>query len=280
MLFSFKNLFSGLKKNIQESLPDIEERLLSGDVGPVVTKELCDLIKQSDLKTPEEIQSFVERQVEQWVTPQTSFNLPTHRPFVFFFIGVNGSGKTTTIAKMVHWLGQQGLKSLLVAGDTFRAAAVEQLKIWAERLNADFVGGAPGSDPASVVFNGIQAGKSRQVDAVLVDTSGRLQTKTPLMEELKKVHRAGVKSAGKDLDQIFLVLDATTGQNGLSQVIHFKEALPLTGLILTKYDGASRGGFVMRAVRETGLPLRFVGVGEQVADLQIFDPAKFSKNLF
>lgn len=279
MFFSFKNLFSGLKKNIRESLPELEERLLLADVGSVVAGQLVDLIKQSDSKTSEEIQMLIQRQVAEWMTP-TPFVLPLHRPLVFFFIGVNGTGKTTTIAKMACWLAGQGFKSLLVAGDTFRAAASEQLKIWADRLKAEFVGGASGADPASVVFNGIQAAQSRRLDAVLVDTSGRLQTKTPLIEELKKVYRATIKSAGRDLDEIFLVLDATTGQNGLSQVIHFCEALPLTGLILAKYDGASKGGFVIRAVRETSLPLRFVGVGEKITDLEVFDPHQFSKNLF
>ncbi len=276
-----KGLFGGPSRAILSLLPELEETLLSADVGIETTAKLLNAIKDnSALKTSEEALQFLKSKIETLLTVVSPWDLPAHKPAVFFFVGINGTGKTTSIGKLAHYFKSQGKKVLLVAADTFRAAAMDQLKIWADRTGADFVGGAFEADPASVVFNGVKAALARSVDIVLIDTAGRLHTKNSLMEELKKMVRVAEKELGRPVDDIFMILDATTGQNGLSQVKVFLQTIRLTALILTKYDGTSKGGIVLPVVTETGLPLRFIGVGEGVNDLNPFDAPQFVKDLF
>src|SRR5690606_25322775 len=193
---------------------------------------------------------------------------------VWMFVGVNGVGKTTTIGKIAHQQVGTGRKVLLAAGDTFRAAAAEQLATWAERAGADFVRGSEGGDPSSVIFDAVQRAASRHADLVLADTAGRLHTKTNLMEELRKVRRVAEKGAGR-VTETLLVIDATTGQNGLAQAREFREATDVTGVVLTKLDGSAKGGIVFAIETELGIPVKLVGIGEQIADLVPFQPGEF-----
>lgn len=193
------------------------------------------------------------------------------RPTVLLVVGVNGVGKTTSIAKLTHRYQKQGKKVLLVAGDTFRAGAVEQLKVWAERLHCDIVTKPANSDPASVVYDGIQKAVADQVDLVIIDTAGRLQTKVNLMAELSKIKRVIAKDIPDAPDEVFLIIDATTGQNGVIQAKAFAEATGLTGVVITKMDGTSKGGIILAIRDEIGVPVRFIGLGEQMEDLEEFD---------
>lgn len=275
-----KSLFFGAKKEIKALIPELEEKLLAADVGVATTTLLIDSLQNAPVKTAEEGYDFIKKKVEEIVTSHKSFQLPEKSPVVIFFVGVNGSGKTTTIGKIAAQYKEQGLKPLFVGADTFRAAAKDQLKIWAERCGADFIGGAQNADPASVVYDGITAAKARGCDIVLIDTAGRLQTKTNLMEELKKMIRVSDKALGRAPDEIFLIIDATVGQNGLSQARLFFEAAKITGIILTKFDGTAKGGILLSVTRELNLPLRFVGVGEKTGDLKPFKPHEFVESLF
>src|SRR5690606_14298742 len=198
---------------------------------------------------------------------------------VWMFVGVNGVGKTTTIGKVAHQQVGDGRKVLLAAGDTFRAAAAEQLGTWAGRAGTEFVRGAEGGDPSSVIFDAVERAASRHVDLVLADTAGRLHTKTNLMEELRKVRRVAEKGAGR-VTETLLVIDATTGQNGLAQAREFREATDVTGVVLTKLDGSAKGGIVFAIETELGIPIKLVGVGEQIGDLIPFDPNEFVGALF
>jgi fused signal recognition particle receptor len=202
------------------------------------------------------------------------------KPWVILFLGVNGVGKTTTIGKLAAQYRAAGKKVLLVAGDTFRAAAVEQLDIWGQRVGVDVIKHKAGSDPSAVVFDGMQAAKSRGIDVLLIDTAGRLHTKVHLIEELKKIRRIINREQPGAPHETLLVLDATTGQNGLQQARVFKEATDITGIVLTKLDGTAKGGVIVGIQEELGVPVKYIGVGEDVDDLQPFDPAGFVKALF
>jgi fused signal recognition particle receptor len=202
------------------------------------------------------------------------------KPWVILFLGVNGVGKTTTIGKLAAQYRADGKKVLLVAGDTFRAAAVEQLDIWGQRAGVDVIKHKAGSDPSAVVFDGIQAAKSRGVDVLLIDTAGRLHTKVHLIEELKKIRRVIAREQPDAPHETFLVLDATTGQNGLPQARVFKEATDVTGIVLTKLDGTAKGGVIIGIQEELGVPVKYIGVGEDVEDLQPFDASRFVQALF
>ena len=204
----------------------------------------------------------------------------SRRPWVIIFLGVNGVGKTTTIGKLAAQLRGEGKKVLLVAGDTFRAAAVEQLDAWGKRTGADVVKHRAGADPSAVVFDGMQAAKSRGVDVLLIDTAGRLHTKVHLIEELKKIRRVITREQPDAPHETLLVLDATTGQNGLQQARVFKEAADITGIVLTKLDGTAKGGVIIGIQEELGVPVKYIGVGEDVDDLQAFDAASFVRALF
>jgi fused signal recognition particle receptor len=201
-------------------------------------------------------------------------------PTVILVVGVNGAGKTTTIGKVAHRLTELGQKVVIGAGDTFRAAAVEQLAVWADRAGVDIVKQAPGADPGAVAYDAVAAGRARGADVVIIDTAGRLQTQHNLMEELRKVHGVTGKAMDGAPHHVLLVIDSTTGQNGLSQARLFSEAVPVTGLVLTKFDGVARGGIVLAIERELGIPVALIGVGEDIEDLQPFDPRAFAEAIF
>jgi fused signal recognition particle receptor len=201
-------------------------------------------------------------------------------PFVVLVVGVNGVGKTTTIGKIAHWLKGEGHPVLLAAGDTFRAAAIEQLKIWADRVGADFVRHKEGSDSSAVAFDAVRAAKTRGAHAVLIDTAGRLHTKAPLMEEMRKVVRIVGREIAAAPHEVLLVLDATNGRNAIAQAKTFQEFTGVTGIVLTKLDGTAKGGVVLSVTREVGAPIRFIGVGEALDDLRPFDAAAFAEALF
>lgn len=262
---------------------DLEALLLQSDLGVETTQEILQslrlcvqregLTKASELK-----QALREELLKRLDTPPT-LNLDSHQPAVILIVGVNGSGKTTTIAKLAQWFRTQNKKVLLVAADTFRAAAVDQLQIWAERLNLPIVAGQPNADPGAVTYDGIQAALARKADIVLIDTAGRLHTRYNLMEELKKVYRVAGKALPGAPHAVWLVLDATTGQNALQQARAFKEAVNVNGVILAKLDSSARGGMAFAIQSVLGIPILFVGLGETPSDLEIFNPEAFVQGI-
>jgi fused signal recognition particle receptor len=271
-----------------ETWDDLEEALLRADVGLGVTDALLDDLKTrvqaKEITEPSELIAALQGDmVAQLAGSDRTLHFDESRepghPNVWMFVGVNGVGKTTTIGKMARQQVVAGRSVLLAAGDTFRAAAAEQLGTWAERSNSDFVRGAEGGDPSSVVFDGVERAASKQLDLVLADTAGRLHTKTNLMEELKKVRRVAEKGSGL-VTETLLVIDATTGQNGLTQAREFREATDVTGVVLTKLDGSAKGGIVFAIETELGIPVKLVGVGEQIDDLIPFAPEEFVAALF
>jgi len=270
----------GQRKLDKAQLEELEEALLLADVGVETTsallKSLQDKIQETASKQAEVIGVFQSVLVESFQGKDRSLKMePSEdRIPVWLFVGVNGAGKTTTIAKVTRMLQDQGKKVVLAAGDTFRAAAVEQLATWAERTGAEMVKGQEGGDPAAVVFDAIGRAKATGADIVLADTAGRLHTKSNLMEELAKVRRVADRPPGEVLE-VLLVLDATTGQNGMAQARQFTEAAKLTGVVLTKLDGTAKGGIVIAVERELGLPVKLVGLGERLEDLVEFDPQEF-----
>ncbi len=261
-----------------------EEALIAADVGVPTTEKIVGglrtVAKQEAWKTTDQVVARFRRDVERFLTlPGAALDLAA-APAVVLIVGVNGSGKTTTIGKLAKQLRGQGKRVLLVAADTFRAAAAEQLTIWAERSGCDVVRGAEGADPASVVFDGVRAGKTRGADVILIDTAGRLQTKTNLMEELKKMRRVIERELGAPPAETLLVLDGTTGQNALSQARLFNEATQLTGAIVTKLDSTAKGGALVAVVDLLEVPIKYVGLGEAPDDLRPFVPADFVAALF
>lgn len=278
---AIKNLFSSSVKTWIETVSDLEEILLGADVGVTATEALIKNLGAKNIATKEAALDQIKTQITQILTPKTEFKInTTKKPFVIYLVGVNGVGKTTTIGKLACQFKETGHKVLLVAADTFRAAAVEQLHIWSKRNSVDFIGGAPEADPSSVIVDGLRHAQSKKLDVVLVDTAGRLQTKSNLMNELKKMVRMSEKEIGRAPDEIFLVVDAMTGQNGFSQAKIFCEAIPLSGVILTKYDATAKGGIIISIVQETGLPIRYLGLGEGLHDLKSFVATDFVKKLF
>jgi fused signal recognition particle receptor len=268
-----------------EVFDELEAILLGADVGVQTTAQLVNRLRErcrrDHVTSAEVLREYLKQEILSLLerVPNPPLLGPA-RPWVILVVGINGVGKTTTIAKLAAQFGQQRKKVLLVAADTFRAAAIEQLKVWAERLNVDLVKHRPGASPAAVAFDGIHAAVARGVDVVLIDTAGRLHTKTPLMEELKKVYRVVKRELPGAPHETLLVLDATTGQNALSQAQMFKDALPLSGVILAKLDGSAKGGVVLAIVDRLGIPLRCVGLGEQPDDLQTFRASDFVSALF
>ncbi len=271
-------LLNGRKEVDALLLEELEELLITADIGVETTlfliQALHDKLRRRELGDVEKLKAALKTEMVALFTAPPPPEI-TARPWVVLVVGINGVGKTTTIAKLAHQARLQGLSPMLVAADTFRAAAVEQLEIWGERVGAPVIKQKTGADPAAVVFDGLAAAQARGVDLVFVDTAGRLHTKVNLMEELKKIHRTAVKKLPGAPHEVYLVLDATTGQNALSQARLFHEAVGLTGLILTKMDGTAKGGVALGVVHETGIPLRYIGVGEGMEDLRPFDAGAF-----
>ena len=271
-----------------ETWMDLEEALLRADVGLGVTEALLDdlraRVKSKEITEPAQLLDALQgdmvlRLADADRDLHFDESLPDGSPNVWMFVGVNGVGKTTSIGKVAQQQIGAGRTVLLAAGDTFRAAAAEQLGTWAERSGAEFVRGAEGGDPSSVIFDGVERAAARKIDLVLADTAGRLHTKTNLMEELRKVRRVAEKGAGT-VTETLLVIDATTGQNGLTQAREFREATDVTGVVLTKLDGSAKGGIVFAIETELGIPIKLVGVGEQIGDLIPFVPDEFVSALF
>ncbi|CAN5812028.1 signal recognition particle-docking protein FtsY [soil metagenome] len=267
-----------------ETWDELEEALIRADVGVGLATELLDRVrtrvKAESITAPADLVSALKDEIEQELaTADRSLRFDDATTNVWLFVGVNGVGKTTTIGKVGKREAANGRRVVMAAGDTFRAAAAEQLQTWAERAGADFVRGAEGGDPSSVVFDGVERAAARGADLVLADTAGRLHTKSNLMEELRKVRRVAGKPPG-NVTEVLLVLDATTGQNGLVQARQFTEAVEVTGVVLAKLDGSAKGGIVLAIQSELGIPVKLVGLGETVDDLVEFDPHDFVEALF
>ncbi len=267
----------------EDLFEELEETLILSDVGVETAVKLCDRLRQTvkerRVTEPSEVKAILQELMADMLRHDNGLELTT-RPSVILMIGVNGAGKTTTIGKLAYRFREDGSRVLLGAADTFRAAAIDQLQVWADRAGVPLIRHDEGSDPAAVVFDTLSAAKARDVDIVICDTAGRLQNKKNLMEELSKISRVIAREAeGCDLETL-LVLDATTGQNAVQQARQFQEAAGITGIVLTKLDGTAKGGIILSIEDELGLPVKFVGVGEQMDDLQPFDPDAFIAALF
>ncbi|HXU82846.1 MAG TPA: signal recognition particle-docking protein FtsY [Polyangia bacterium] len=273
-------LFSG-KKEIDPALVDeIEKVLLTADIGVRTSQKLLEEIRGSlgraEIKDPAAVWTYLrKRSAEILAIDAPPLDLDVSRPFVLLVIGVNGSGKTTTIGKLAAKLKEQGKSVLLAAGDTFRAAATEQLEIWGQRTGAPVVRGKEGADPSSVLFEAVKRAKAENIDVVIADTAGRLHTKTNLMEELQKVRRVIGKAQEGAPHETWLVIDSTSGQNAIAQAQMFTQAMAVTGIVLTKLDGTAKGGVILGITDQLKLPVRYIGVGERVEDLRDFDPEEF-----
>ena len=277
----FDDVFSAPK--IDDAFYDeLEEALLLADAGVPTASAVCDAlrkkVKAEHLSEPEQAREAMQEIIAEMLSGAEP--MPEGHPLIILMIGVNGVGKTTTIGKIAKRYTEAGKKVVVAAADTFRAAAIEQLEVWVERSGAELVKHAEGSDPAAVVFDAIAAGKARKADVVICDTAGRLHNKKGLMDELSKVSRVIAKEAEGSPVETLLVLDATTGQNALNQAREFQNACGLTGIVLTKLDGTARGGVVIGIRKELGIPIRFIGVGEQADDLQPFNAEDFARALF
>ena len=271
----------------EQSLDEMEESLLTADIGVKATQKLMDMLRGLSPSGSEDLTQDMSSQLQQAMVKllQDSAAAPkvealSLRPWVVLFLGVNGVGKTTTIGKLAAQYKTSGKKVLLVAGDTFRAAAVEQLEAWGRLAGVELIKHRAGSDPSAVVYDGIQAAKSRGIDVLLIDTAGRLHTKVHLVEELKKIRRVISREQPGAPHETLLVLDATTGQNGLQQAKVFKEATDIDGIVLTKLDGTAKGGVIISIQEELGVPVRYIGIGEEVDDLQPFEAERFVEALF
>jgi len=262
---------------------ELEEILIMGDVGVVtaarITESLREQVRKNNLRRPDDVRNAIKEIVAGLLEGGQEMNIITI-PSIILVIGVNGVGKTTTIGKMAAMYREQGKKVIIGAADTFRAAAIEQLEIWAQRAGVEMVKHKEGADPAAVVFDTISAGKARDADIIIIDTAGRLHNKKNLMEELSKIYRVIDRELPYSDREVLLVLDATTGQNAVNQAREFKNVAEITGIILTKLDGTARGGVVLAIKNDLDVPVKFVGLGEKIDDLQPFDPAAFAQGLF
>ena len=278
------SLFSGFSKIDEDFYEELEEILIMGDLGVKATYSILDdlreKVKEQHIKDPADCkQLLIDSIKEQMQIGETAYEFENQKSVVLV-IGVNGVGKTTTIGKLAGKLRGEGKKVVIAAADTFRAAAGEQLKEWADRANAEFIGGQEGSDPAAVVYDAVAAAKARKADVLLCDTAGRLHNKKNLMEELKKINRVIEREYADAYRETLVVLDGTTGQNALSQAKQFAEAADITGIVLTKMDGTAKGGIVVAIQSELGIPVKYIGVGESIDDLQKFDSDDFVNALF
>ena len=260
---------------------NLEEALIAADVGVGTSEELLERVRQrmQHATTSAELRSALAAEMTAMLPPPAASSATQPHPYVLLVVGVNGSGKTTTIGKLANLYRAQGKKVLLAAADTFRAAAIEQLQLWGQRVGAEVIAHQPGADPGAVAFDALQAAQSRNADVVIIDTAGRLQTKVNLMEELRKVQRVIQRVDPSAPHDVLLVLDATTGQNGLSQAHNFTDVVGITGVVLTKLDGTAKGGIVLAIAAETGLPVVCVGTGEGIDDLTPFDANAFVSGL-
>ena len=278
----FDGVFSGGSVN-DELFDDLEEALVLGDTGAATAAAICEelrkRVKKDGVTDPARVREMLAEVIAEMLRGGQELNLES-KPAIIMVIGVNGAGKTTTIGKLAKRFEDEGKKVVVAAADTFRAAAIEQLEVWAQRSGAEIIKHSEGSDPAAVVFDAIAAGKARHADIIICDTAGRLHNKKGLMDELAKIGRIIEREAAGSSVETLLVLDATTGQNALNQAREFGAACGITGIVLTKLDGTARGGVVIGIKRELGIPIKFIGVGEQADDLQPFDPDAFAKALF
>ena len=274
------SIFHGFSNIDDDFYEELEETLIMGDLGVRATDQILEDLKEQHIKEPADCrQLLIDSIREQMDVGETAYEFE-ERTSVVFVIGVNGVGKTTTIGKLAGKLKSQGRKVVIAAADTFRAAAGEQLREWADRAGVDMIGGQEGADPAAVVYDAVAAAKARKADVLLCDTAGRLHNKKNLMEELKKINRVIDREYPEAFRETLVVLDATTGQNALAQAREFNEAADITGVILTKMDGTAKGGIAVAIQAELGIPVKFIGVGETIDDLQKFDSEAFVKALF
>ena len=280
-------IFLGKKEIDADLLDQLEEVLITADLGVSTVSELIDearkRVARKELNDPQALRRVIREKLHSFLTRADNpadLSMPEDGPFVILVLGVNGVGKTTTIGKLAHKFRQAGHSVLMVAADTFRAAAIDQIKVWGERSGADVCAQQPGADPSSVVFDALDTAARKGHDVIIVDTAGRIHTKVNLMEELKKIKRVMARKCPGAPHEVMLVLDATTGQNAISQAREFNNAVDITGLALTKLDGTAKGGIVVNISREFGIPIRFVGVGEQMEDLRDFDSEDFVRALF
>ncbi|MFC1580734.1 signal recognition particle-docking protein FtsY [Thermodesulfobacteriota bacterium] len=279
-------LMFGKKEINEDILEDLEEILFTSDLGVATTQELIEIlaggVARKELDNPEKLKRALKEHIQAFLeVPKVEHNGPDpQEPLVIMVIGVNGVGKTTTIGKTAKRFKEEGREVMLVAGDTFRAAAVEQLEIWGQRVGANVIKQKEGADPSAVVYDAVSSARARNTDVVIIDTAGRLHTKTNLMDELHKIARVAGKSLPGAPHEVWLVLDATTGQNAISQAEMFHEAIGITGIILTKLDGTAKGGIVVGISHQLKLPILFIGIGEKVDDLRPFDPSEFVNALF
>lgn len=276
-------LFTGNHRVDQAFLAKLEEQLYLADVGGAATAQIVERVRQAykDKEVGEDVKLFVRQQLRDLLSdPSPGLAYTTTGPTVVLIVGVNGAGKTTSIAKLANRLTKDGKKVVVAACDTFRAAAVEQLTVWCQRIGCDIVKQQQGSDPAAVAHDACEKAKARQFDVLIVDTAGRLHTQSHLMKELEKIYRIVGKQIPGSPHEVLMVLDATTGQNAIAQAEQFKKSVQCTGIILTKLDGSAKGGAVFAIKQRVGLPVKYVGVGEQVDDLELFDPDTFVAALF
>lgn len=282
-LGGLQRVFNSFTKIDEELFEELEEQMIMSDIGVDTSVEICSrvrkLVKERGITDPNDIMELIHEVISDIMGDDTGLDLSVS-PAVIMVIGVNGAGKTTTIGKLCHQFKQEGKKVLVAAADTFRAAAIDQLQVWTDRAGVDIVKHAEGSDPGAVVYDSLEAAKARGYDVVVIDTAGRLHNKKNLMEELKKINRIIDSKAAESSREILLVLDATTGQNAVSQAKLFSETAPITGIVLTKLDGTAKGGIVISIKNELGIPVKLIGVGEKIDDLQPFDSRMFVDALF
>ncbi len=277
------SMLKSFTKIDEELFEELEELLVMGDVGITTSQKICEelrkKVKKEGVTNPKEVHRLLEEIIAEMLEGGQELNINT-KPSVILVIGVNGVGKTTTIGKLANNLRENGKKVLLSAADTFRAAAIEQLEVWADRSGCDIIKQNEGSDPAAVVFDSIHAAQKRKADVIIADTAGRLHNKKHLMDELSKISRIIDRELPNADKEVLLVLDATTGQNAVNQAREFKNAAGITGIVLTKLDGTAKGGVVLSIKEELDVPVKYIGVGEQIDDLQPFNPQEFAKALF
>ncbi len=283
MISKMRNVISNFSKIDDDLFDALEETMITSDLGPETSVQICDTlrtrVRERGVTDPNEILAMIQEIITEMLGEDQTITYPT-KPTILLVIGVNGAGKTTTVGKLCHQLKQDGKKVVVAAADTFRAAAIDQLEVWTKRSEADLIRQQEGSDPAAVVFDAIAATKARGADVLICDTAGRLHNKKNLMQELAKINRIIETQAPECHKEVLLVLDATTGQNAVNQARLFKEVAAITGIVLTKLDGTAKGGIIVPIQNELGIPVKLVGVGEKIDDLQPFCAKDFVRALF